>query len=63
MYRCQNCGEVQRSHIKQHKVVVETRPITYIHKVDGVDTVSHGSEIVREVTVCGACKSVLECVI
>lgn len=60
MYRCQNCGEVQRPHVKQHKVIIGTRSRTYKNKVDGIDKVSFGSEIVKEVVVCPACEPVLK---
>ena len=49
MYRCQNCGEVQKPRVKSHRVVVKTRTNEKEH-----------SEIVKEIVVCEKCKTLLE---
>jgi hypothetical protein len=52
MFICAVTGKVSEPREKMIKVVVETRPRTYLNwNADGDEVVSHGSEIVREIGV------------
>ena len=51
MFRSQLSGQVFGPRISPVKVVVETRTVEYHNLVDGEDKVSHGTEIVRELTI------------
>ena len=52
MFICAITGKVSEPHEKMIKVVVETRPRTYTNfDEDGVEIISRGSEIVKEIGV------------
>jgi hypothetical protein len=52
MFKCDSCKKVSARGEKANKVVVETREREYQHD----NTISKGSEIVKEITVCKKCK-------
>ena len=59
-YQCQHCGVNVLQGIPSHRVVAETRPVTYPPRsranADGNDDKGgRGVEIVREVVVCPEC--------
>lgn len=51
MFLCAVTGITSKPREPMVKVVVETRPRTYINVVDGVEVESHGIEIVQEIGV------------
>ena len=52
-FKCDNCSEPQPNGVKPNRVVVETRNVTYKTR-DG--QISSGTEIVKEVNLCGTCE-------
>lgn len=60
MYYCQSCNKLSQPGEKPHRVVKEVRQRAYTRKIrdkgkEREVTVGHGTEIVREVTVCAPC--------
>jgi hypothetical protein len=68
MFKCQSCRKVSQPRESQNTIVVETRPVVYTRLVQSAvvhedgqvspaieETIGHGSEIVREIKVCGTC--------
>lgn len=49
MFKCQSCNKISTPGEKQHKKTVETRQREYAGG-------STGTEIVKEIVVCGSCK-------
>ena len=47
MFKCQRCGAQSKPRQKQHHVVLETRPKTYVNG-DRSETITKGTEIVKE---------------
>ena len=66
MYNCAKCKNTSQRTEKQHKIIVKTRIKKYYHhwveyKKDGTpiykkEFVGEGSEIVKEIIFCTACK-------
>ena len=62
MYKCDFCYKVSSSKEKLHRVVVETRDVSYTNQIRNEETgkleelVSYGFETVREVNSCKTCK-------
>ena len=54
MFKCQKCGAQSKPRAKQHHVVLETRAKTYINGERG-ETVTKGTEIVKEIHVGDCC--------
>lgn len=71
MYRCQKCNQVVAAGIKVRKVVVESRPTTYLQmksvgKADSkrkeaaqTPVRSDGWETVKQIRVCQPCEEIL----
>ena len=62
MFKCQKCDKNTMAGEKCHKIVVETRPKTYINQYKDRkgrkhEKVTEGTEIVREINVCEECYS------
>ena len=59
MFRCQKCNRQSDKGEKPTMVVVETRPKSYEvkHRINRKDVYKtyHGTEIVKELKVCGEC--------
>jgi hypothetical protein len=59
MFICDACGEQQSAKKKPERVVVKTRPKTYVNKYHNGETtstkVSHGYETVKELLCCSFC--------
>lgn len=53
-YKCDYCSEAQPNGVKQNKLTVETRNVTYPRTGDG--QAPTGTEIVKEVSLCANCK-------
>lgn len=59
-YICDNCGKNTPPNVPCNKLVVETRPKTYVqvHKDKAGfvrETRTHGTEIVKEAKLCSSC--------
>ncbi len=52
-YKCNYCNEPQPNGVKPNRVVVETRNVAY--KMTGDGQTPSGTEIVKEVNLCGKC--------
>lgn len=52
MFKCGRCHKISKAGERPTKLVVETRERDY-HTEDGI---THGSEIVKEITICGKCE-------
>jgi hypothetical protein len=66
MFRCQNqgCKTVTPPRQPENKITLETRPKTYENKIKrgkqkGTILITHGSEIIKEISVCPSCFSQL----
>ena len=59
MYRCDFCKVLQEANVPVKKVIVESRPKTYVNKYfinkEYLEKESHGWEIVREAKACPNC--------
>lgn len=68
MFRCGRCDKLSSAREKSNKLIVKTRPQTYENILKDekgnvkrdkeghiVSKISNGTEIVKELTVCGTC--------
>lgn len=55
MFKCQECGKYSKPREKAEKKIVEIREKEYTNEFG--DVIGKGTEIVKEITVCGSCKS------
>ncbi len=56
MFKCKKCNRLSAPGEKTNNVILETRPKTYSFKKGEKDIViGQGTEIVREIRVCGKC--------
>lgn len=62
MYKCNFCNKVSSPKEPLHRIVVETRDVSYVNQVRNEETdkleelISYGFEIVREMNSCNTCK-------
>lgn len=53
MFKCGQCGRQVGPRVKQHMLVVETRPVLHRNSVGQV--ISKGTETAKEIAVCPQC--------